>query len=116
MIGAGGFRRQQQKTKIDRLPVERVEIDRAFQSREQPEQAAELRQFAVRNSDTVTHPRRTKLFPLQQDFKNCLFALPRQLGGARSKSLDSLLFVVDLERRQNGVRRNEIGKRHGHNQ
>ena len=57
-----------------------------------------------------------KLFPLQQDLENYFLALPRQFGSARSKPLDCLLFVVDLERRQNGVRRNEIGKRHGHDQ
>ena len=40
MIGAGAFGREQQKNEIDRLVVERLEIDRAVEPREQPEQPA----------------------------------------------------------------------------
>ena len=39
MIGAGAFRREQQKNQIDRLAVERLEIDRTLQPREQAEHA-----------------------------------------------------------------------------
>src|SRR6185437_337791 len=34
MIGAGGFRRQEQENEIDRLTIERLEIDGALQPRE----------------------------------------------------------------------------------
>ena len=40
MIGAGALRREQQKNEIDRLAVERFEIDRPIEPREQSEQAA----------------------------------------------------------------------------
>ena len=114
VIGAGGFRRQQQKNQIDRLAVERLEIDRPLQPREQPEQAAELRQLAVRNGDAVADRGGAELLALQQDFQNRALVLAGEFGRARGEFLDRLLFIVDLERRNNRVRRDEIGERHGH--
>ena len=53
MVCAGRFRREQQENKIDRLVVERFEIDRLVEPRKQPEQPAELRKLAMRDSDTI---------------------------------------------------------------
>ncbi len=74
---------------------------------------AELGQLAVRNGDAVADGGRAELFALQQNFQNRFFALSGQFGCARGKLLNRLLLVIDLERRNDGVRRNEIGKRHG---
>jgi hypothetical protein len=56
MIGAGGLRRKQQKHQIDRLAVERLKINRSFESCKQSEQLAELRQLAVRNGIAIPTP------------------------------------------------------------
>ena len=55
MVGAGRFRREQQKHQIDRLAVERLEVHGPFQPRKQTEQLIELGQLAMRNGDAVTH-------------------------------------------------------------
>src|SRR5580704_12864747 len=112
VIGAGAFGRQQKKDQIDRLAVERLEIDRPVEPREQSEQAAEVRHLAVRNGDAVADGRGAELFALHQDLENGLLALAGQHGGARRKLVQRLLLVVDLERRQDRVRCNEIVERH----
>ena len=81
MIGAGAFRREQQEDQIDRLAVERLEIDRPLQPRKQPEQLVELRQLAVRNGDAVADAGRAELLALQQDFEDRALALAGELGG-----------------------------------
>ncbi len=113
MIGAGAFRRQQQKHQIDRLAVERLEIDRPLQPREQAEHLAELGQLAVRDGDAIADAGRAELLALQQDFQDRPFALSgerRRLGG---DLLQRLLLPVDLQGRDDRVRRDEIGGRHG---
>src|SRR6185437_6667807 len=53
MIGAGAFRRQQKENQIDRLAVERFEVDRPIEPREQPEQTRQMRHLAMRYGDAV---------------------------------------------------------------
>src|SRR6185369_5466564 len=114
MIGTGCFRREQQENQVDRLAVERFEIDRTLQPRKQTEQPAELRQLAVRYSHAVPDARGTELLALQQNLEDRFFALARQFGGAGGKFLQRLLLAVDLERRDDRGWRDEIGERHGH--
>ena len=114
VVGARGFRRQQQENQIDRLAVERLEIDRLVQPREQAEQPTELRQLAVRNGDAIADAGRAELLALQQHFEDRALVLAGQFGRARGQLLDRLLLAVDLERRNDRVRRDEIGERHGH--
>ncbi len=113
MIGAGAFRREQQKHQIDRLAVERFEIHRPLQPREQAEHVAELRQLAVRSGDAVADAGGAELLPLQQDFENGLLVLPGEFGRLGGDLLQRLLLPVDLHGRDDRVRRNEIGGRHG---
>src|SRR5262245_17988846 len=113
MVGAGGFRREPQKHEIDRLTVECLELDGPFESRKQSEQLVELRQLAVRNGDTVTDAGRTELLALLQNLENRSVALAAELGGLGGQLLQNLLLAVDLERRNDGVRRDEIGEQHG---
>ena len=70
----------------------------------------------MRNRHAIADAGRAELFALKQDFQNFLFTLSRQLSRARSQFLDRLLLAVNLQRCNNGVRRDEIGKRHGHGQ
>src|SRR5580704_6527846 len=99
MIGAGTFRRQQQEDKIDRLAVERLEIDRPIEPREQTKQPFEIRHLAVRNGNAIANRSRAKLLALAQDFEDGAFVLPAEHGGARRELLQQLLLAVDLERR-----------------
>ena len=113
MIGAGGFRREQQKHQIDGLAVERLEIDRPLEPREQSEQLAELGQLAVRNGDAVADAGRAELLALLQDLEDRPLALAGELAGLGGELLQDLLLSVDLERRNNGIGRDEIGEQHG---
>ncbi len=113
MVGAGGFRREQQKHEIDRLTVERLELHGSLESRKQSEQLTELRQLAVRNGDAVTDAGRTQLLALLQNLQDRSLALTAELGGLGGQLLQDLLLAVDLERRNDGVRRDEIGEKHG---
>src|SRR5262249_38402152 len=113
MVGAGGFRREQQKHEIDRLTVECLELHGSLESRKQSEQLVELRQLAVRNGDAVTNAGRTELLALLQNLKNRSLALAAELGGLGGQLLQRLLLGVDFERRKEGFRRDEIGEKHG---
>ena len=113
MVGAGGFRREQQKHEIDRLTVERLELHGSLESRKQSEQLTELRQLAVRNGDAVTDAGRTQLLALLQNLQDRSLALTAEFGGLGGQLLQDLLLAVDLERRNDGVRRDEIGEKHG---
>ena len=113
MIRAGSFGRKQQKNQVDWLIIECLEIDRLVKPREQTKQPAKLRELAVRNCHTIANRSRAELLALQQDFQNCLFVLPGELGRTRSQFLNRLLLAVNLESRNYRVRRDEIGKRHG---
>src|SRR5437588_12957520 len=98
MIGARRFRGEQQKDQIDRLAVERLEVDRPIEPREQAEQSLELGQLAVRDRDAIADAGRAELLTLLQDFQDLTLALSGEPGGARREFLDRLLLVVDLER------------------
>src|SRR6266852_8967158 len=113
MIGAGGFRRQQQEHEIDGLAVERLEIDGSLEPCKQTEQLVELWQLAVRNGDAVTDAGRAELLALLQNLQDGALALTAELGGLGGQLLQDLLLAVDLERRNDGVRRDEIGEKHG---
>ncbi len=76
MIGAGIFRGEQQKHKIDRLAVERFEIDGFFEPGENAVDAAEFRQLAVRDRDAIPDAGRAETLPLQEDFENFPAVLP----------------------------------------
>ena len=78
MIGACRFRCQQQEDEVNRLVIERLEIDRALQPCEETKESAQFRKLAMRNRHTTTDAGRAELFTLKQDFQNFLFALSRQ--------------------------------------
>src|SRR5262249_11097013 len=113
MIGAGSFRREQHEQQIDRLTVQRLEVDRPVEPCEQAEQLVEPRELAVRNGDTVPDCGRAKLLALEQRLEDAALGLSGQLRGLRSKLLDRLLLAIDLQRRKDRVRRDEIVERHG---
>src|SRR5262249_29898735 len=91
----------------------RLEIDRSIESRKQSEQLAELRQLAVRDRDAVAHTGRAELLALHQCVEYRTFVLAGNLCGACGELLQGLLLAVDLQRRNNCIERDDVGKRHG---
>ena len=70
VIRAGAFRRQQQEHDIDRLIVQRLEIDRGVQPRENARNAVEIGEFAVRNGDSLADAGRAETLTLQDRVEN----------------------------------------------
>src|SRR5215475_1053616 len=113
MIGPGAFWREQQEYQVDRLAIERFEIDRPLQPCKDAKQLGELRQLAMRNGNTVADTGRAELLALRENFEDRPFALARQLGGLGGELLQGLFLAVDLQRRNDRIRRDEIVERHG---
>src|ERR1700730_12964877 len=103
MVGTDAFRRQQQEDQINRLTVERLEIDRAREPREQAEQLVELGELAVRNGDPVADAGRAELLPLQQNLENGALVLPAQFGRLGSELLQRRRLAIDLECGNGGI-------------
>ena len=114
MIGTGGLEGEQQKNEIDRLVIERLEIDCPLEASEQSYQPAKPGHLAMRDRHAISHGRRAELLTLKQNLQNCLLALVGELRGMRGKFLDRLLLAIDFEGRDDCVRRDEVGERHGH--
>src|SRR5262249_60154806 len=76
-------------------------------------QLVEPRELAVRNGATMPDSGRAELLALEQGLKDGALVLSGQLRGLRSKLLDRLLLAIDLQRRKDRVRRDEIVERHG---
>ena len=70
MVGASGFRSDQETNEINRRAVERMKIDRANQTCENPEDRFCLGELAVRNGDPFAYARRPETFALQQGVKD----------------------------------------------
>src|SRR5262245_64313176 len=99
MIGAGGFRREQQENQVNRLIVECLEIDWLMKPRKHAKQTPQFRQLAVRNCNAIANRGRAELFALKQDLQDSLLVLPGEFGSARGQFLNRLLLVVNLESR-----------------
>ena len=65
MIRTRPFRRQEQKHQIDRLVVQRLEIDRRFQAGEDTGDALHAGELAMRNGDAVADTGRAQPLTLQ---------------------------------------------------
>lgn len=99
VIRAGILRREKQKNKIDGLIVQRLEIDRGFQTSENSGYFVDVRQLAVRNGNAIAHPGRTEALTLENCFEN--FTL-RETGQFRSlfrQNLQKLFFGAGFQRR-----------------
>jgi hypothetical protein len=66
VIGAGVFRRQQYKHKIDRLAIDGIEIDRRAKPCKQAIDTVQGCDLAMRNGNALPDPRRAQLLALQQ--------------------------------------------------
>jgi hypothetical protein len=88
------------KYEIDRLIVQRLEIDRRFQSREDASDALHAGQLAVRNGDAVADTGGSQLFALQDRLENVALGNTRDSGCALGQKLEHLLLGAGLQRRQ----------------
>src|SRR5215471_15199415 len=59
MIGASRLRREQQENEIDRLAIQRLELDRPVEPSKETEQLSELGQLSVRDGDAVANTSRS---------------------------------------------------------
>src|SRR4051794_11725348 len=102
MVRAGTFWREQQEHQVDRLAIERLEVDRTLEPREQAEQLLEVGQLAVRDRDAIAHASRAELLALHQGFEYQPLVQPGELRGTPRELLDRLLLAIHLERRDHG--------------
>ncbi len=103
MVGAGILGRQQDENEVDGLAVHRVEINRLGEPGEQPVDAGDGRQLAMRDGDALADAGGTQLFALQQGLEDHP-VVDRHLGGERlGQLLQQLLLVRRLEAGQNGL-------------
>src|SRR5690606_13190975 len=91
VIRTSPFRSQKQEDQIHGLVVQRLEIDRCFQPREDACDALDAGQLAMRDGDAVANTGRTELFALQDGVED----FPLRKSGDRSgffrKQLKELL-------------------------
>jgi hypothetical protein len=112
VIGACAFGREQQENQIDRLAVERFEINRLFKPRKKTDEAVELCELAMRNRDATADTGRAEPLAVPQRFKNLALAAATLRRRTRRQFLQRLLFGLHLERGQNRVRGQKIVERH----
>src|SRR5690606_5896052 len=102
-------RRQQQEDQIHRLTIERVEIDRLFQTREYPHEATEAHELSVRNSNALTDAGGAQPLAVEERVETFTLIAPAKLGRARGELLQRLFLGLHFQRRQNRVRGEQIG-------
>src|SRR5690606_17408117 len=112
MIGAGTFRREQQKDQVDRLAIERFEIDRLLKPRKETDETIELGELAVRDGNATADAGRAEPLAMPQGFENFPLAAAALGSRTRRQFLQRLLLVLHLERGQNRVRGQKIVERH----
>jgi len=100
MISTGVFGRQEQENEIDRLIVDRVELDGRGEAGEKPIDPGQCRDLAMRNGDAMAQARRAELLALQESLEDHPVIDCGQLGGSVRDFLQELLLVLDLEARQ----------------
>jgi hypothetical protein len=112
VVGTRAFRRQQHEHEVDGLLVDGVVIDRAFEAREHADDLLDVRKAAVGNGDPLPHAGGTEALALGQRFKDLAFGDTGQLCRACREFLEKLLLAVNLQRRDDRIRRKHISDVH----
>lgn len=86
MIGARALRRKQQEHEIDRLVVQRLEIDRLLQPSKDADDRMDVSQLAVGNGDAVADAGRAQAFALQDNVEDLPFGKPGDLAALAANS------------------------------
>src|SRR5690606_10734507 len=110
--GARRFGRGQQEDEVDRLAVEGLEVDRPFEPCEEAEQPVDPGRLAMGNGNAVADAGGAEALALEQRFEDVPFVEAGQLGRMCGQLLKGLFLAIDFERRQDGLRRKQIGQSH----
>jgi hypothetical protein len=70
---AGTFRCEQQEDQIDRLVVQRFEIDGRFKTRKNADDRRKMAKLAMRNGNAIADTGRAQSFALKDDVENFTF-------------------------------------------
>jgi hypothetical protein len=87
------FWKQEQEHKVDRFPVERIEIDRLPKANKHAERFIDFWKSRVRYCYAVSYTRGAKLFTLGQFCKYTLWWQPKSRSGFARQLKEQLLFV-----------------------
>ena len=112
MIAAGVFRGQEQENQIDRLVIERIELDRLIQAREHADDLLERSGLDVRYGDATAEPGRAKPFTLKQRVEQFALLKAGEFRGALAEFLQRLLLALGLQGGDATVVCQEIPKIH----
>jgi hypothetical protein len=112
MVGPGMLRRQQEEDQVDRLVVERFEIDRFVQPRKYADDVGQRRQPPVGYGNAAADARGPQVLALQQRVEDFPRVDPGQRGSLLGELLQHLLLGLRLQGRIHRLRRNEISKVH----
>jgi len=87
VVGAGAHRRQQHHHQVNRLVVDRLEVDRGVQPREQRRHPVRAGDLAVRNGEPVAEPGRAQRLAIAHGLVDDRLVLSCDLGGSLGKPL-----------------------------
>ena len=113
MVRARPFRRQQQENQIDRLIIERFEVDRFGQSRKQPEQPFQTGNAGMRYGYPMTNAGRAESFPFLQRIEDRFGTACQEPAGAAREIAKQLRLVGCSQRYDHAVAVDEVGDIHG---
>jgi len=103
MIGARAFRRQQQENRVDRPLVDRIEIDRVAEPREQAHRLGERRHAAVRDGDAAADAGRAEPLAFQQAVEEAAFVELEEAGGLAGELGQECFLAGRFHTGQDGV-------------
>ena len=103
MIGAGAFGRHQQEHDVDRTLVDRIEIDRLGETREQATGLGERAHAAVRDRDAAADSGRAQPLALEQAIEQATLVELEDRSGAAGQFGQERLLAGRLYAGQNGV-------------
>jgi hypothetical protein len=112
MIGASAGRRQQHDDKIDRLVIDRIELDRLVQPGEQGNDLIKAGDLAMGNGDAIAQAGRPQLFTAGDRSEDVVGRMPGQFRRSRSKLLKQLAFRLHASATKHCALNQNIGQFH----
>ena len=112
VIGAGPHGGQQHHHDIDRLVVDRFEIDRRVQLHEHRHHALERGELAMRHGDAVAEPGRAQRFAIVQRFEDLGGRMSGQRRHSVGKPDENVVLVLDVRANKHGLLGEDVGQFH----
>src|SRR5690606_12835112 len=101
MIRTGAFRRQEQEDEVDRLVVQRLEVNGRLEPREEAGDLRKLLQLAVRDGDAIAHAGGAEPLALKDDVDDLTLRNSGDLCRSCCQLLKQLLLGIALHRWNN---------------